>query len=149
MVSDEKVKQIISSLKESNVYNFDDGQFKELLSLLNVLELELFKNTLKETNESDILNKYLSLENDILNSIHEKLNSLDNTELVSLFKASLLTNKYVEYLSALGVPDLQTIRFYISNKVNVDNKDNLNGTIKLNRIISKLLKEKETHKFEF
>ena len=149
MVSDEKVKQIISSLKESNVYNFDDEQFKELLSLLNVLELELFKNTLKDTNENDILNKYLSLESDILNTIHEKLNALDDTELVSLFKASLLTNKYVEYLSALGVPDLQTIRFYISNKVNVDNKDNLNGTIKLNRIISKLLKEKETHKFEF
>jgi hypothetical protein len=49
----------------------------------------------------------------------------------------------------LNVNDLTNLKFYVSNKVNVDNKDNLSGSIKLLRIISRLLKEKETHKLNF
>lgn len=149
MVSEEKVRQIISSLKDSGVYSFDENQFKDLLTLLNKLELELFKELLINEQENEILNKYQLIEEEVVGRINNKLDELDNSELITLFKGALITNKYIDYLSALQVNDLQSIKFYISNKVNVDNKDNLNGSIKLVRIISKLLREKETHKLNF
>jgi hypothetical protein len=149
MVSEEKVKQIISSVKDSGVYTFDDNQFKDLLTLLNKLELQLFKELLIQNQETEILSKYEAIEEEVVGRIDQKLDELDGSELITLFKGALLTNKYIDYLSALQVVDLQSIRFYISNKVNVDNKDNLNGSIKLVRIISKLLREKETHKLNF
>ena len=58
-------------------------------------------------------------------------------------------NKYLDYMKHLNINDLTNLKFYVSNKVNVDNKDNLSGSIKLLRIISRLLKEKETHKLNF
>jgi len=149
MVSEEKVKQIISSVKDSGVYTFDDNQFKDLLTLLNKLELQLFKELLIQNQETEILSKYESIEEEVVGRIDQKLDELDESELITLFKGALLTNKYIDYLSALQVVDLQSIKFYISNKVNIDNKDNLNGSIKLVRIISKLLREKETHKLNF
>ena len=149
MVSEEKVKQIIGSVKDSGVYTFDDNQFKDLLTLLNKLELQLFKELLIQNQETEILSKYEAIEEEVVGRIDQKLDELDGSELITLFKGALLTNKYIDYLSALQVVDLQSIRFYISNKVNVDNKDNLNGSIKLVRIISKLLREKETHKLNF
>ena len=149
MVSEDKVRQIISSLKETSVYSFDLEQFKQLLTLLNKLELQLFKELLIQNQETEILSKYESIEEEVVGRIDQKLDELDGSELITLFKGALLTNKYIDYLSALQVVDLQSIKFYISNKVNIDNKDNLNGSIKLVRIISKLLREKETHKLNF
>ena len=68
---------------------------------------------------------------------------------ITTVKASLITHKYIDYMSHLSVSDLTNLKFYVSNKVNVENKDNLSGTIKILRIISRLLKEKETHKLNF
>lgn len=149
MVSEDKVKQIISSLKETSVYSFDLEQFKQLLTLLNKLELILFKETLIKEGESTILSQYELIEEEVFENIDRKIEILENGEMISMFKASLLTNKYLEYMKHLNVNELSNLKFYISNKVNVDNKDNLSGTIKLLRIISRLLKEKETHKLNF
>ena len=149
MVSEEKVKQIISSLKETSVYSFDLEQFKQLLTLLNKLELVLFKETLIKEGESRILSQYELIEEEVFDNIDAKLSYLDGQELVTMFKTSLLTNKYIEYMSHLNINDLTDLKFYVSNKVNIDNKDNLSGTIKILRIIARLLKEKETHKLNF
>ncbi|MBQ7240557.1 MAG: hypothetical protein IJS56_03860 [Bacilli bacterium] len=149
MVSEDKVRQIISSLKETSVYSFDLEQFKQLLTLLNKLELVLFKEILVKEGENNILNQYSLIEEEVFNNIDRQLSILDNDEVINMFKASLLTNKYVDYMSHLNVNDLTNLKFYVSNKVNIDNKDNLSGTIKILRIISRLLKEKETHKLNF
>lgn len=149
MVQEEKVRQIISSLKETSVYSFDLEQFKQLLTLLNKLELVLFKETLIKENETRILSQYELIEEEVFNNIDNQLSYLDNQELITMFKSSLLTNQYIEYMSHLNVSDLTSLKFYVSNKVNVENKDNLSGTIKILRIIAKLLKEKETHKLNF
>ena len=149
MVSEDKVRQIISSLKETSVYSFDLEQFKQLLTLLNKLELVLFKEILVKEGENNILNQYSLIEEEVFDNIDRQLSILDNDEVINMFKASLLTNKYVDYMSHLNVNDLTNLKFYVSNKVNIDNKDNLSGTIKILRIISRLLKEKETHKLNF
>jgi hypothetical protein len=149
MVSEDKVRQIISSLKETSVYSFDLEQFKQLLTLLNKLELVLFKDILIKEGENHILTQYELIEAEVFENIDNQLSILDNDEVINTFKASLITNKYVEYMSHLSVSDLTNLKFYVSNKVNVDNKDNLSGSIKLLRIISRLLKEKETHKLNF
>ena len=149
MVSEDKVRQIISSLKETSVYSFDLEQFKQLLTLLNKLELVLFKEILVKEGENNILNQYSLIEEEVFDNIDRQLSILDNDEVINMFKASLLTNKYVDYMSHLNVNDLTNLKFYVSNKVNIDNKDNLSGTIKILRIIARLLKEKETHKLNF
>ncbi len=149
MVSEEKVRQIISSLKETSVYSFDLEQFKQLLTLLNKLELVLFKEILVKEGESHILSQYELIEAEVFENIDNQLSILDNDEVITTFKASLITNKYVEFMSHLSVSDLTNLKFYVTNKVNIENKDNLSGTIKLLRIISRLLKEKETHKLNF
>jgi len=149
MVSEEKVRQIISSLKETSVYSFDLEQFKQLLTLLNKLELVLFKEILVKEGESHILSQYELIEEEVFDNIDNQLSILDNDEVITTFKASLITNKYVEFMSHLSVSDLTNLKFYVTNKVNIENKDNLSGTIKLLRIISRLLKEKETHKLNF
>ena len=149
MVSEDKVKQIISSLKETSVYSFDLEQFKQLLTLLNKLELALFKETLIKEGESSILSQYELIEDEVYDDIERKIEILENGEMINMFKASLLTNKYLDYMKHLNVNDLTSLKFYVSNKVNVDNKDNLSGSIKLLRIIARLLKEKETHKLNF
>ena len=149
MVSEDKVRQIISSLKETSVYSFDLEQFKQLLTLLNKLELVLFKEILVKEGENNILNQYSLIEEEVFDNIDRQLSILDNDEVINMFKTSLLTNKYVDYMSHLNVNDLTNLKFYVSNKVNIDNKDNLSGTIKILRIISRLLKEKETHKLNF
>ena len=149
MVSEEKVRQIISSLKETSVYSFDLEQFKQLLTLLNKLELVLFKEILIKEGENHILSQYELIEEEVFDNIDKQLSVLDNDEIINTFKASLITNKYIEFMSHLSVSDLTNLKFYVSNKVNIDNKDNLSGTIKILRIISRLLKEKETHKLNF
>ena len=149
MVSEDKVRQIISSLKETSVYSFDLEQFKQLLTLLNKLELVLFKDILVKEGENHILTQYELIEAEVFENIDNQLSILDNDEVINTFKASLITNKYVEYMSHLSVSDLTNLKFYVSNKVNIDNKDNLSGTIKILRIIARLLKEKETHKLNF
>ena len=149
MVSEDKVRQIISSLKETSVYSFDLEQFKQLLTLLNKLELVLFKDILIKEGENHILTQYELIEAEVFENIDNQLSILDNDEVINTFKASLITNKYVEYMSHLSVSDLTNLKFYVSNKVNIENKDNLSGTIKILRIIARLLKEKETHKLNF
>ena len=149
MVSEDKVRQIISSLKETSVYSFDLEQFKQLLTLLNKLELALFKETLIKDGETTILSQYELIEEEVYDNIDRKIEILENGEMINMFKASLLTNKYLDYMKHLNINDLTSLKFYVSNKVNVDNKDNLSGSIKLLRIISRLLKEKETHKLNF
>ena len=149
MVSEDKVRQIISSLKETSVYSFDLEQFKQLLTLLNKLELALFKETLIKDGETTILSQYELIEEEVYDNIDRKIEILENGEMINMFKASLLTNKYLDYMKHLNINDLTNLKFYVSNKVNVNNKDNLSGSIKLLRIISRLLKEKETHKLNF
>ena len=149
MVSEDKVRQIISSLKETSVYSFDLEQFKQLLTLLNKLELALFKETLIKEGESSILSQYELIEDEVYDDIERKIEILENGEMINMFKASLLTNKYLDYMKHLNINDLTNLKFYVSNKVNIENKDNLSGTIKILRIIARLLKEKETHKLNF
>ena len=98
MVQEEKVRQIISSLKETSVYSFDLEQFKQLLTLLNKLELVLFKETLIKENETRILSQYELIEEEVFNNIDNQLSYLDNQEFVNNHPT------LIKYIDNLDIP---------------------------------------------
>ena len=118
MVSEDKVRQIISSLKETSVYSFDLEQFKQLLTLLNKLELALFKETLIKDGETTILSQYELIEEEVYDNIDRKIEILENgdDEETTIIKVNLDLDK-ADYTDPVKINDYS--KYVLANKHHV------------------------------
>ena len=142
MISENKVNQVITSIKENGIETFPVESLVKLLSILTKEELKLFENKII-LEDPRILDRYLRVEKMVSNNIDNKLKTIRNGNLIVLLNESLINNRYREYLNNLTIPELADIKYYMSNSVNVKDENNISGTKKIINIITDTIQAKE------
>ena len=143
MISEAKINQVLSSIRENGIKSFDTDSLVKLLSILNKQELEAFKEKVFYEENGLILDKFLRCEPLVTKAIDDKLYKIGRSELIALLKESINKDLYYNYLSTLTVNELADVKYYIANSVNVFDDKSYSAAKKMLRMITEIIKTKE------
>ena len=94
MISEAKINQVLSSIRENGIKSFDTDSLVKLLSILNKQELEAFKEKVFYEENGLILDKFLRCEPLVTKAIDDKLYKIGRSELIILLKESINKDLY-------------------------------------------------------
>jgi len=143
MISEAKINQVLSAIRENGIKSFDTDSLVKLLSILNKQELEAFKEKVFYEENGLILDKFLRCESLVTKAIDDKLYKIGKSELIPLLKESINKDLYYNYLSTLTVNELADVKYYISNSVNVFDDHSYQAAKKMLKMITEIIKTKE------
>ena len=143
MISEAKINQVLSAIRENGIKSFDTDSLVKLLSILNKQELEAFKEKVFYEENGLILDKFLRCEPLVTKAIDDKLYKIGRSELIHLLKESINKDLYYNYLSTLTVNELADVKYYIANSVNVFDDKSYSAAKKMLRMITEIIKTKE------
>lgn len=146
MISEAKINQVLSAIRENGIKSFDTDSLVKLLSILNKQELEVFKEKIFYEENGLILDKYLRCEPLVIKAIDDKLYKIGKSELIILLKESINKDLYYNYLQTLTVNELADVRYYISNSVNVFDNINYRAAKKIFKMINEIIRSKELNR---
>ena len=143
MISEAKINQVLSAIRENGIKSFDTDSLVKLLSILNKQELEAFKEKVFYEENGLILDKFLRCEPLVTKAIDDKLYKIGRSELIALLKESINKDLYYNYLSTLTVNELADVKYYIANSVNVFDDKSYSAAKKMLRMITEIIKTNE------
>ncbi len=146
MISEAKINQVLSAIRENGIKSFDTDSLVKLLSILNKQELEAFKEKVFYEENGLILDKFLRCEPLVTKAIDDKLYKIGRSELIALLKESINKDLYYNYLSTLTVNELADVKYYIANSVNVFDDKSYSAAKKMLRMITEIIKTKEQNR---
>ena len=146
MISEAKINQVLSAIRENGIKSFDTDSLVKLLSILNKQELEVFKEKVFYEENGLILDKFLRCEALVTKAIDDKLYKIGKSELIPLLKESINKDLCYNYLSTLTVNELADVRYYISNSVNVFDDHSYQAAKKMLKMITEIIKTKEANR---
>jgi hypothetical protein len=146
MISEAKINQVLSAIRENGIKSFDTDSLVKLLSILNKQELEVFKEKVFYEENGLILDKFLRCEPLVTKAIDDKLYKIGKSELIILLKESISKDLYYNYLSTLTVTELADVRYYIANSVNPFDDHSFRAAKKMLKMITEIIKTKELNR---
>jgi hypothetical protein len=146
MISEAKINQVLSAIRENGIKSFDTDSLVKLLSILNKQELEVFKEKVFYEENGLILDKFLRCEALVTKAIDDKLYKIGKSELIPLLKESINKDLYYNYLSTLTVNELADVRYYIANSVNTFDDHSYRAAKKMLKMITEIIKTKELNR---
>lgn len=147
MISNEKIKQVFSAIKDNGIEAFDDESLAKLLAILNEDELDEFeKRSYEELEGMEALKRIMDVRPLAEVIINRDLYRIRKSELYNKYIESLKSGEYRDLFKSLRVEELADLKKYVS--YTIDNKDesNISGSKKIINMITKEIKKKEEAK---
>ena len=111
MVSEEKIKQVISAIKENGLRSFNDESLAKLLSILTPEEFEIFLDkSYSELGGVSAVVRINSVRSYVSYLVNNDLNKIYNSDIYKMFLESLKRNEYYAYFKSLTVEELASLK---------------------------------------
>lgn len=147
MVSEEKIKQVITAIKENGIKSFSDDELAKLLSILTEEELDIFEEkAFGELGGVNAVVRIHSLRPYISYLINKELNKVYQSEVYKLFIEALKRKEYYAYIKSLKVEELASLKKYLSFTYKKNDSLASSATDKLLKLITKEILIKEQNK---
>ena len=115
MVSEEKIKQVISAIKENGLRSFNDESLAKLLSILTPEEFEIFLDkSYSELGGVSAVVRINSVRSYVSYLVNSDLNKIYNSDIYKMFLESLKRNEYYAYFKSLTVEELASLKKYLT-----------------------------------
>ena len=115
MVSEEKIKQVISAIKENGLRSFNDESLAKLLSILTPEEFEIFLDkSYSELGGVSAVVRINSVRSYVSYLVNNDLNKIYNSDIYKMFLESLKRNEYYAYFKSLTVEELASLKKYLT-----------------------------------
>lgn len=147
MYNENKVKQVISAIKENRLSAMDDEGLARLLSILSPREFDVFElMSFDELGGIDAMIRVSRVRPLVRLMVDRDLYRIKNSEFYSYFLASLANGRYLEFFSSLKTDELADIKKYLYFNVNESNAVQKSGADKIIRIITSEITKRDTIK---
>ena len=144
MVSNEKIKQVFSAIRDNGIDAFDDESLAKLLAILNTEEYDEFeKRCYRELDGVDSLKRIMHIRPLVEAIINKDLNRIRNSSLYEKYKNSLINENYREFFKGLKVEELADLKKYVSFTIDSSNEANISGSKKIISMITREIRQKE------
>ena len=144
MVSNEKIKQVFSAIKDNGIDAFDDDSLARLLAILNTHELDEFEQKCYDKLDGiDALNRIMHIRPLVEAIINKDLYRIRNSSLYEKYKKSLINDDYREFFKELKVEELADLKKYVSFTRDSSSDTNISGSKKIISMITREIKTKE------
>lgn len=145
MYNENKVKQVISAIKENHLSAMDDEGLARLLSILSPKEYDMFELlSFKELGGIDAMMRVSKVKPLVRLMVDRDLYRIRNSEFYAYYLASLANGRYIEYFSTLKTEELADLKKYIYFNVDGSNKVQKSGADKIIRIITSEISKRDT-----
>lgn len=144
MISEEKIKQVFSAIKENGLNAFDDEALAKLLSIFNRDEYDEFvKRSYNELGGRQALTRMMEIEPYVELLVRNELHRIRNSNVYKLYIDSLSNGKYMEFFKSLRIEELADLKKIINYTVNKNDPNSVSGSKKVITMITKEIKNKE------
>ncbi len=147
MISNEKIKQVFSAIKDNGIEAFDDESLAKLLAILNEDELDEFeKRCYEELDGMESLKKIMDVRPFAETIIKRDLYRIRKSDLYNKYIVSLKSGEYRDFFKSLRIDELADLKKYVSYNIDIKNESNISGSKKIINMITKEIKKKEEAK---
>lgn len=147
MVSEEKIKQVISAIKENGLRSFNDESLAKLLSILTPEEFEIFLDkSYSELGGVSAVVRINSVRSYVSYLVNNDLNKIYNSDIYKMFLESLKRNEYYAYFKSLTVEELASLKKYLTYNYSNSKKTVKGATKKVINMITKEIRLREQNK---
>lgn len=147
MVSEEKIKQVISAIKENGLRSFNDESLAKLLSILTPEEFEIFLDkSYYELGGVSAVIRINSIRAYVSYLVSNDLNRIYNSDIYKMFLESLKRNEYYAYFKSLTVEELASLKRYLTYNYSKSDKTAKGATKKVINMITKEIRLREQNK---
>ena len=147
MVSEEKIKQVISAIKENGLRSFNDESLAKLLSILTPEEFEIFLDkSYSELGGVSAVVRINSVRSYVSYLVNSDLNKIYNSDIYKMFLESLKRNEYYAYFKSLTVEELASLKKYLTYNYSNSKKTAKGAAKKVINMITKEIRLREQNK---
>ena len=147
MVSEEKIKQVISAIKENGLRSFNNEALAKLLSILTPEEFEIFLDkSYSELGGVSAVVRINSVRSYVSYLVNDDLNRIYNSEIYKMFLESLKRNEYYAYFKSLTVEELASLKKYLTYNYSTSKSVAKGATKKVISMITKESRLREQNK---
>lgn len=147
MVSEEKIKQVISAIKENGLRSFNDESLAKLLSILTPEEFEIFLDkSYSELGGVSAVVRINSIRPYVSFLVNKELNKIYNSDIYKLFLESLKRGEYYAYFKSLTIEELASLKKYLTYNYSSSEELAKSATKKVISMITKEIRLREQNK---
>lgn len=147
MISEEKVKQVLTAIKENSIKSFTNEELAKLLSILTEEEYDILeRKSYQELGGASAQIRISSLRPYVSFRVNKELNEVYNSQIFKLFLESLKRREYYAYLKSLKVEELASLKKYFSYTYAKNNPSTKKAFSKVIQMITKEIINKEQNK---
>lgn len=147
MVSEEKIKQVISAIKENSLKSFNDESLAKLLSIFTEEEYDAFESrAFSELGGTSAVLRIESIRPYVSYLVNKELNTIYNSNIYKMFLESLKRGEYYAYFKTLSVEELASLKKYLTYNYSKSNDSAKNAMKKVVSIITKEIVIREQNK---
>lgn len=144
MISNEKIKQVFSAIKDNGLNAFDDDSLAKLLAILSIDELDEFeKQCYTELDGIKALNRIMKIRSYVEFLINQELYRIKSGNLYTMYIDALNKKEYKEFFKNLKIEELAQLKKYVSYTVNNNDEVNVSASKKIIRMLTKEIKMRE------
>lgn len=144
MISNEKIKQVFSAIKDNGLNAFDDDSLARLLAILSIDELDEFeKQCYTELDGIKALNRIMKIRSYVEFLINQELHRIKSGNLYTMYIDALNKKEYKEFFKNLKIEELAQLKKYVSYTVNNNDEVNVSASKKIIRMLTKEIKMRE------
>lgn len=147
MVSEEKIKQVISAIKENGLKSFNDESLAKLLSIFTEEEFEIFlEKSYSELGGVSAVVRINSIRPYVSYLVNDELNKIYNSDIYKMFLESLKRGEYYAYFKSLTVEELASLKKYLTYNYSNSKDVAKTATKKVINLITKEIRLREQNK---
>lgn len=147
MVNDEKIKQVISAIKENGLKSFNDESLAKLLSIFTAEEFDEFlEKSYSELGGVSAVVRINSIRPYVSFLVNKELNKIYNSDIYKLFLESLKRGEYYAYFKSLTVEELASLKKYLTYNYSSSEELAKSATKKVISMITKEIRLREQNK---
>ena len=147
MVSEEKIKQVISAIKENSLKSFNDESLAKLLSIFTEEEYDAFESrAFSELGGTSAVLRIESIRPYVGYLVNKELNTIYNSNIYKMFLESLKRGEYYAYFKTLSVEELASLKKYLTYNYSKSNDSAKNAMKKVISIFTKEIVIREQNK---
>ncbi len=147
MYNENKVKQVISAIKDNRLDAMDDESLATLLSILSPLELDKLEElSFQELGGTKALKRIMDIRPYVRFMEERELYRIGKSEHYRVFLESLKNGNYLDLFSKLTTEELGDLKKYIYNNVSVNDEHQMNAADKIFKMISREIAKQDSSK---
>ncbi len=147
MYNENKVKQVISAIKDNRLDAMDDEALATLLSILSPLELDKLEElSFQELGGTKALKRIMDIRPYVRFMVEKELFRIGQSKHYQTFLNALNQGEYLPLFAKLTTEELGDLKKYVYNNVSVNDENQMKAADKVFKMISREIAKQDSIK---